>query len=129
MLGYPTAFMAYMSVVNRRVPARKASAAAYRWLVPTFLCMYIIAVPAARTTAAQQAHLPSKNGGVADLSSRGPQSRRGDLYIADDDVDILYGDSRLRADHVEYNEKTSGACVRIRTICGPIILCTSKPET
>jgi hypothetical protein len=106
MLGYPTAFMAYMFVVNGRVPARNAAAAAYRWLVPTFLFIYIFAVPATRT-AAQQAHLPFKTGGVADLSSRGPQSRRGDLYIADDDVDIRYGDSRLRADHVEYNEKTS----------------------
>src|SRR6266403_1010972 len=87
MLGYPTAFMAYMSGVNSRVPARK-------------------------TAAAQQAHLPFKSGGVADLSSRGPQSRRGDLYIADDDVDIRYGDSRLRADHVEYNEKSSEAFAR-----------------
>jgi LPS-assembly protein len=112
MLGYPTAFMAYMSAVNRRVAARRAAAAAYRWIVPTFLFIYIFAVPAPRTASAQQAHLPFKSGGVADLSSRGPQSRRGDLYIADDDVDIRYGDSRLRADHVEYNEKTSEAFAR-----------------
>jgi LPS-assembly protein len=112
MLGYPTAFMAYMFVVNHRVPARNAAAAPHRWLVPTFLFIYIVAAPATRTAAAQQAHLPFKTGGIADLSSRGPQSRRGDLYIADDDVDIRYGDSRLRADHVEYNEKTSEAFAR-----------------
>ena len=112
MLGYPTAFMAYMSAVNRRVAARNAAAAAYRWLVPIYLFIFIFAVPAPRTASAQQAHLPFKTGGVADLSSRGPQSRRGDLYIADDDVDIRYGDSRLRADHVEYNEKTSEAFAR-----------------
>jgi len=112
MLGYPTAFMAYMSAVNRRVPARNATAAAYRWLVSIFFFVYIFAAPAIRTASAQQAHLPFKTGGVADLSSRGPQSRRGDLYIADDDVDIRYGDSRLRADHVEYNEKTSEAFAR-----------------
>jgi LPS-assembly protein len=112
MLGYPTAFMAYMSFVNRRIAAQNAAAAPYRWLVPTFLLIYIFAVPGVRTASAQQAHLPFKSGGVADLSSRGPQSRRGDLYIADDDVDIRYGDSRLRADHVEYNEKTSEAFAR-----------------
>jgi LPS-assembly protein len=112
MLGYPTAFMAYMSFVNRRIAARNAAAAPYRWLVPTFLLIYIFAGPGVRTASAQQAHLPFKSGGVADLSSRGPQSRRGDLYIADDDVDIRYGDSRLRADHVEYNEKTSEAFAR-----------------
>ncbi|HTG30114.1 MAG TPA: LPS assembly protein LptD [Methylomirabilota bacterium] len=104
--------MAYMSFVNRRIAAQNAAAAPYRWLVPTFLLIYIFAVPGVRTASAQQAHLPFKSGGVADLSSRGPQSRRGDLYIADDDVDIRYGDSRLRADHVEYNEKTSEAFAR-----------------
>jgi LPS-assembly protein len=112
MLGYPTAFMAYMLGVNRRVLARKAAAARYRWLVLVVLSTYIFAGPGTRKVAAQQAHLPFKTGGVADLSSRGPQSRRGDLFIADDDVDIHYGDSRLRADHVEYNEKTSEAFAR-----------------
>ena len=49
---------------------------------------------------------------MAELSSSGPQSRRGDLYIADGDVDIHYGDSHLRADHVEYNNKTSESLAR-----------------
>ncbi len=77
-----------------------------------FYFIYIFAVAGDKNGSGQQAHLPFKTGGVADLSSRGPQSRRGDLYIADDDVDIRYGDSRLRADHVEYNEKTSEAFAR-----------------
>jgi LPS-assembly protein len=64
------------------------------------------------TKAAQQARLPIKTGGVAELSSSGPQTRRGDLFIADGDVDIRYGDSRLRADHAEYNDKTSEAFAR-----------------
>ena len=60
----------------------------------------------------QQARLPFEGGGVAELSSSGPQSRRGDLYIADGDVDIHYGDSHLRADHVEYNNKTAESLAR-----------------
>ncbi len=34
------------------------------------------------------------------------QGRKGDVTTADGDVDIHYGDTRLRADHVEYNGKT-----------------------
>ena len=63
-------------------------------------------------TRAQQIRLPSAKGGVAEISSSGPQKRQGDLYIADGDVDIRYGDSRLQADHVEYNEKTWEAAAR-----------------
>jgi len=48
---------------------------------------------------------PSSKGGVANLEAK-TQSRKGDLTTADGDVDIHYGDSRLRADHVEYNIKT-----------------------
>jgi hypothetical protein len=67
MLGYPTAFMAYLSFVNRRIAARNAAAAPYRWLVPTFFFVYIFVAPATRMASAQQAHLPFKSGGVADL--------------------------------------------------------------
>jgi LPS-assembly protein len=51
-------------------------------------------------------------GGVAELSSTGAQKRQGDLTLADGDVDIHYGSQRLRADHVEYNEKTNQAMAR-----------------
>ena len=56
--------------------------------------------------AAQQVHLPSAKGQYAELSSDGPQSRRGDLFVADKNVDLQYAGMRLRADHIEYNEKT-----------------------
>ena len=56
----------------------------------------------------QQARLPSGKGGIVNLSAV-TQSRRGDLFIADGDVDITYEGARLRADHVEFNEKTKEA--------------------
>jgi LPS-assembly protein len=49
---------------------------------------------------------------IAELSSSGPQQRRGDLFLADGDVEIHYGELRLRADHVEYNTKTYEAAAR-----------------
>jgi len=112
MLGYPTAFMAYMHLVNRHVSPRNILAARCRSLFPGILvALYCVGLMPANALA-QQARLPFKTGGVAELSSSGPQSRRGDLFIADGDVDIRYTDSRLRADHVEYNEKTSEALAR-----------------
>ncbi len=61
---------------------------------------------------AQQIRLPSPTGTIAEISSSGPQSRKGDLYLADSDVDIHYGDLRLRGDHVEYNSVTSDSTAR-----------------
>ncbi len=51
-------------------------------------------------------------GADVEIWSRGPQQKRGDLFIADGDVDIHYGDERLQADHIEYNEKTSESFAR-----------------
>lgn len=59
--------------------------------------------------AAQQIHPPTTKGGIVELSAAGPQRHQGDVTIADVDVDIHYADTRLRADHVEYNEKTKEA--------------------
>ena len=64
------------------------------------------------SSAAQQIRLHSNKAGEVEIWSRGPQQKRGDLFIADDDVDIHYGDQRLQADHVEYNEKTSESAAR-----------------
>jgi LPS-assembly protein len=61
---------------------------------------------------AQQIQVPEPRGGVAELSASGTQKRQGNLFIADDDVDIRYGNIRLRADHVEYNDKTFEATAR-----------------
>ena len=105
MLGYLTIFTSSMLRVNRTLYARNLS-------VPRLFVFFLMAFFAAVSSAPvyggppQQIHLPSKKGGVAELSSTGPQRRQGDLYIADGDVDLRYGDLRLRADHVEYNNTT-----------------------
>jgi LPS-assembly protein len=66
----------------------------------------LLGAPACR---AQQARLPSGQGQYAELSSEGPQKRQGDLFIADKNVDLTYAGMRLRADHVEYNDKRRDA--------------------
>ena len=72
-----------------------------------FLAALLLAIagPSVGPAAAQQVRLPSSKSGIADLESK-TQSRRGDVTTADGDVDIHFGDTRLRADHVEYNGKT-----------------------
>lgn len=59
--------------------------------------------------AAQQIQPPTTKGGIAEISAAGPQRHQGDLFIADDNVEIRYADQRLRADHIEYNDKTKEA--------------------
>lgn len=49
---------------------------------------------------------------MAELSSSGPQQRRGDLFLADGSVEIRYGRLLLHADHVEYNTTTYEAAAR-----------------
>ena len=61
---------------------------------------------AAGKSDAQQVRLPSGKGQYADLSSEGPQKRQGDVFIADKNVDLQYAGMRLRADHMEYNDRT-----------------------
>lgn len=73
---------------------------AYQWL----LC--------AQPVSAQQVRLPARSGELATISASGPQSRQGNLYLADGDVEITYGGLHLRADHVEYNDDTSEAVAR-----------------
>jgi LPS-assembly protein len=112
MLGYPTAFVACMFLVNCQSHPRNSAAAHLPSFVTTVFFIFVLAGLATVDANGQQTRLPFKTGGIAELSSSGPQSRRGDLYIADGDVDIRYEDSRLRADHVEYNDKTSEALAR-----------------
>ena len=61
--------------------------------------------------SAQQVRLTAPSGGIAEISSSGPQQRQGDLFIADGDVDITYSGMRLRSDHAQYNNTTSEAAV------------------
>ncbi len=104
--------MAYMHLVKCHIPPRKTPAVRCWLLFSAMLISLFCSDFLSMATYAQQARLPFKTGGVAELSSSGPQRRQGDLYIADGDVDIRYGDSRLRADHVEYDEKSSEALAR-----------------
>jgi len=59
--------------------------------------------------AAQQIRTPAQKAEVAELSCSGPQRNQGDITSADDNCDIRYGDTRLHADHMEYNNKTNEA--------------------
>jgi LPS-assembly protein len=93
--------------LNRHSYARILSALAQSFILTT------LAFAFSDLAAAQQVKLPARQGaGIADLSSSGPQQRKGDLYIADGDVLIHYEDSTLRADHVEYDSKTSETLAR-----------------
>ena len=57
---------------------------------------------------AQQVRPPSGKEAIAELEAK-TQTRKGDVTTADGDVDIRYTDTRLRADHVDYNDKTNEA--------------------
>ena len=79
----------------------------FRFLIRTAILVALILGPT-RIGAAQQKQRPSGKPGIADLEAK-TQTRKGDVTSADGDVDIHYGDQRLRADHVEYNNVTSEA--------------------
>ena len=103
MLGYAIVFNDRMLRVNRHSNAR--STPALRPFLFLAALVLAVAVLPARIAAAQQVRFPSGKGGVANLEAK-TQSRKGDVTSADGDVDIHYEDTRLRADHVEYNSKT-----------------------
>jgi LPS-assembly protein len=108
MLGYSTNFTSCLYSVNGHSHARNLSA--LRHFFPTiFLVAFLLAV--ANIHAQQLPHAPAK-GGIAELSSAGPQRRQGSVFVADDAVDLHYGTQRLRADHVEYNDQTNEAFAR-----------------
>jgi LPS-assembly protein len=103
VLGYPTVFIECM--LDAKSHPRARILPVLRSFLFLIALLLTFAGPPIRSAAAQQAHRPSSKTGVADLESK-TQSRRGDLTTADGDVDIHFGDTRLRADHVEYNGKT-----------------------
>jgi LPS-assembly protein len=70
------------------------------------LVAWIVFSPVA---SAQLIRLPSGKGEIVEISADGPQKKQGDLFIADKNVLIQYGELSLRADHVEYNNKTHEA--------------------
>ncbi len=106
MLGYPTVSIDGMLRVNPHSWARIRSVLR-AILCPAALTL-VLASLAADCAAAQQTRPPSSKGGIANLEAK-TQTRKGDVTTADGDVDIHYGDTRLRADHVEYNSRTNEA--------------------
>ena len=110
MLGYATVFTDRIFSVSHHSHAR---------IVPALrlvLCLTSLALSLAghgvRVTAAQQIAKPTAKGGIAEISSTGPQQHAGGLTIAEGDVDIRYANQRLRADHVEYNDQNNEAYAR-----------------
>ncbi len=104
MLGYPIVFIDCMLRVNRYSHAR--APVALRTLFFLAALLIVLAATTTEVCSAQQGRrLPAPQGGVANLEAK-TQSRKGDVSTADGDVDIHYADTRLRADHVEYNGKT-----------------------
>ena len=60
---------------------------------------------------AQRAKAPAALTGTVSLEAK-KQERRGDLYVAEGDVDIHFRDMRLRADYVSYNSSTGDAAAQ-----------------
>ncbi|MGB2621983.1 MAG: LPS assembly protein LptD [Candidatus Acidiferrum sp.] len=110
MLGYRAVFNGIMLRVNGHSHARILSA--LRSLLFFAALLYWLGGPGSPVSFAQQVRLHSGKAGEVEIWSRGPQQKRGDLFIVDDDVDIHFGDERLQADHVEYNETTSESAAR-----------------
>jgi LPS-assembly protein len=111
MLGY-AAVSFLLRLFGRESSARlSASVRLHRNFRYAILGMSFL-LAAAGNAANAQIRLTPRKGALAELSSTGPQRHQGDLYIADGNVKILYGDSALRADHIEYNEKTTEAVAR-----------------
>ncbi len=99
-----------MKRVNSHPKSHPSSACpAARFLAFSILVSVILSSPT--RLHAQLVRLPSGKGGIVNLEAK-QQRRQGDLFIADGDVDIRYGDLRLRADHVEYNAKTADSSTR-----------------
>ena len=103
MLGYPTDFNDCMLRVNRHPRARVLSGLRHFLLLAALFLALAVLPPC--IAFAQQTRFPSGKGGVANLEAK-TQSRKGDVTTAEGEVDIQYADTRLRADHVEFNSKT-----------------------
>src|SRR5712691_5921784 len=109
MLGYPTV---YSHCMLRLTVYFHAWTFPELWLHFSLIALFLFLTgPVAALASPQQIRLPSNKTGTAELEAK-TQSRQGDVTLADSDVDIRYADIRLRADHVEYNNKTAEAFAR-----------------
>jgi len=109
MLGYRFVVIHRMHCVNHSW--RQVHAAIRRFLPLTALLGAAWSLPSA-IASAQQIRAPGKDQ-IAELEAN-TQTQKGDVWTADGDVDIRFGDTRLRADHVEYNTKTNEVVARGR---------------
>jgi LPS-assembly protein len=72
----------------------------------------LLALVVARPNNGQQLPSTPQKAEIAEITASGPQRKEGELYIADNDVDLHYHGMRLQADHVEYNNDTNQAVAR-----------------
>jgi LPS-assembly protein len=72
--------------------------------------LLLVLLGASYQSASAQVAVPAGRG-VAQLEAR-QQRREGNVYYFDGDVDLRFENMRLRADHVQYNEKTGDASAR-----------------
>ncbi len=80
---------------------------------PRFLALWLLLVvclPGAAGRLDAQVRVPAGRA-IVELEAA-QQRKEGNVFYADGDVDIRYGNLRLRADHAEYHEDTSQALVR-----------------
>lgn len=71
------------------------------------------ATPANGAKAVAYAKTPTASGAGQEATLEAKQQRQvGRIYYADGDVDVRYQNTRLRADHVEYNEDTQVVIAR-----------------
>src|SRR5262252_5638422 len=75
----------------------------------SFALLLLFGLPFAQVSRAQLVRLPSGKGDIVEISADGPQRKQGDVFIADKNVLIQYGELSLRSDHVEYNNRTHEA--------------------
>ena len=108
VLRYLAIFTERMLLENRH-PSERIRSAARKWFCLTLL-VFMMNWWSVRMTMGQ-VRLPPTRGGIVSLEAQ-RQTKQGDVSIADGDVDIHYGEVRLRADHVEYNNKTSESIAR-----------------
>ena len=109
MLGYPTAFMAYMSLLDRQRKPRKPGAAA--WVLAAEICILLFSFRCRRAQVKKRID-PSSPAGSPKFppAVRKPPGR----FVSSPMVMWIFATAvrDLRADHVEYNEKTSEALAR-----------------
>jgi LPS-assembly protein len=74
--------------------------------------LLLLGFPFVCQSGAQQNPSARPKGETAEITASGAQRKEGELYIADQEVDLHYQGMRLQADHMEFNNDTNEAVVR-----------------